>query len=279
MSARSLFLTGWTAIVAAMIAMIVGHTGATHLSWEADEISTYAAQAPHQDWITAGMLLPCVAFASVSMLISRYRILGDSAFAHFAPLLAGAAIGGLMTLATFKEAAPTTEAAMQTAGINAVVQQSFHNAGLMGFFFATVLLVILTGTLAAANAARRRHKLAAAAAVLLGIAALPLMETPWPRLLDIPGPALGLMQRASLFSLWLAVTLILAALPPRLPRPPPRVLPPPPTSLCRDSGRVPVTRRDTRSPPRSLRPPPHKAHRRPPVHRHLPSQSLRRERS
>lgn len=219
MSERGLFLTGWTAIVAALIAMIVGHTGTTHLSWEADEISTYAAQAPHQDWITAGMLLPCVAFAAISMLISRYRVLGDSAFAHVAPLLAGAAIGGLMTLATFKEAAPTTEAAMKTAGVAAVVQQSFHNAGLMGFFFATVLLVVLTGTLAAANAASRRHKLAAAAAVLLGIAALPLMETHWPRLLDIHGPVPGLMQRASLFSLWLGATLILAALRPHLQRP------------------------------------------------------------
>ncbi|HKB60611.1 MAG TPA: DUF998 domain-containing protein [Gallionellaceae bacterium] len=216
MSQRMLFDISWAAIIAAMLAMVVGHTGATHLSWEANEISTYAAQAPHQNWITAGMLLPCVAFASISMLISRYRVLGDSAFAHFAPLLAGAAIGGLMTLATFKEAAPTTAAALKTAGLEAVVQQSFHNAGLMGFFFATVLLVILTGTLVAANAATRRHKLAAAAAVLLGIAALPLMETPWPRLLDIPGPALGLTQRASLFSLWLGAVLILAGLQPAL---------------------------------------------------------------
>lgn len=212
MSERMLFATSWAAVIAAMIAMIIGHTGATHLNWEVNEISTYAAQAPHQDWITAGMLLACVAFAAISMLISRHRVLGDSTLAHVAPLLAGAAIGGLMTLAAFKEAAPTTLAALKTAGIAAVVQQSFHNAGLMGFFFATVLLVILSGALAMVNAARRQRKLAGAGAIMLGMAALPLMEAPWPHLLGIAGPVPGLVQRASLLSLWLGAMLILAAI-------------------------------------------------------------------
>lgn len=214
MSERMLFATSWSAIIAALAAMIIGHIGATHLNWEINEISTYAAQAPRQGWITAGMLLACVAFAAISMLISRYRVLGDSPLAHAAPLLAGAAIGGLMTLAAFKEAAPTTLGALHSAGIAAVVQQSFHNAGLMGFFFATVLLVILSGALAAVNAATRRNRLAGVGAIVLGLAALPLMEAPWPSLLGIGGPVLGMMQRASLFSLWLGAAFILAAIGP-----------------------------------------------------------------
>lgn len=209
-----LFVTSWGAIIAALAAIIIGHIGATHLNWEINEISTYAAQAPHHGWITAGMLLACVAFAAISMLISRYRALGDSPLAHATPLLAGAAIGGLMTLAAFKEAAPTTLGALKSAGLAAVVQQSFHNAGLMGFFFATILLVILSGALAAVNAATRRHRVAGVCALVLGVAALPLMEAPWPSLLGIGGLVTGMMQRASLFSLWLGAAFILAAIGP-----------------------------------------------------------------
>ncbi len=210
MSERTLLAASWAAILAAMIAMAIGHSGATDLNWIANQISTYAAQAPHQDWITAGMLLPCVAFASIGMLISRHRMLGDSILADAAPLLAGAAIAGLMTLAGIKEAAPTM-ASLRHADVDAIMQQSFHNAGLMIFFYSTILMVLLCGSLAAMQARRLPARLAGVAAVLLGLAAVPLMSEPWPSLLGIGGPAHGLMQRASLFSLWLAAAFILTA--------------------------------------------------------------------
>lgn len=211
MGERTLFVVSWTAIAGAMAAILIGHTGASSLNWELNDISTYAAQGPHQGWITAGILLPCVAFASISVLISRHWILGDSLLAHVAPLLAGAGIGGLMTVAAFKEAAPTTLAALDGAGVDGVVQQSFHNAGLMGFFYSTIVLVVLCGALAASHAGTRVRRLAGAGAIVVGLAALPLMVAPWPHLLGIDGPVGGLNQRASLFSLWLGAVLILTA--------------------------------------------------------------------
>ncbi len=211
MSERSLFVTSWTAIFAAMAAMIVGHSGAAPLVWTVNQISTYAAHAPHQGWITAGMLLPCVALAAISMLISRHRMLGDSALAHAAPLLAGAAIAGLVTLAAFKETAPNAEA-LKHAALADVIQESFHNAGLMLFFYSTILLVLICGTLGVARGAKLAHRLPGILAVSLGLAALPLMVEPWPHLLGIAGPVHGLMQRASLFSLWLGAAFVLAAL-------------------------------------------------------------------
>lgn len=209
MSERSLFITSWIAILAAMVAMVVGHTGAAPLVWTVNQISTYAAHAPHHDWITAGMLLPCIALAAISMLISRHRLLGDSTLAHIAPLLAGAAIAGLTTLAAFRETAPTMQA-LKAAGLRAVIQQSFHNAGLMVFFYSTILLVLLCGTLATLRAAKWPRRLSGALAILLGLAALPLMVEPWPQLLGLAGHVHGLMQRASLFSLWLGASLVLA---------------------------------------------------------------------
>jgi hypothetical protein len=210
MNERSLFIASWAAILGAMAAMVIGHTDAAPLVWTVNQISTYAAHAPHSDWITAGMLLPCVALVTISMLVSRYRILGDSLLAHAVPLLAGAAIAGLATVAAFKETAPDAEA-LKHAALDAVIQESFHNAGLMLFFYSTILLLLICGTLAAVRTARRARRLPGVLAVLAGLAALPLMVEPWPHLLGIAGPVHGLMQRASLFSLWLGAALILAA--------------------------------------------------------------------
>ncbi len=214
MRERILVFTSWAAIFSAMVAMIIGHAGATSLTPLANQISTYAAQAPHQGWITAGIVLPGLALASVAMLISGHKMLGDSWPAHVAPLLAGAAVAGLLTLALFKETAPTM-AALKSAGIEEVVQQSMHNAGLMIFFYSTISLLLLCGGLTFARSARWPGKLLGVSAALLGLAAYPLMIEPWPRVLGITGPVHGLMQRASLLSLWLgACIILLAARPP-----------------------------------------------------------------
>lgn len=216
MRERILVLTSWAAIFAAMVAMIVGHAGATSLTPLANQISTYAAQAPHQGWITAGIVLPGLALASMAMLISGHRMLGDSWLAHVAPLLAGAATAGLLTLALFKETAPTM-AALKNAGIEEIVQQSMHNAGLMIFFYSTMLLLMLCGGLTFARSAGWPGKLLGVSAALLGLAAFPLMTESWPRVLGITGPVHGLMQRASLLSLWLGASIVLlAARPPAL---------------------------------------------------------------
>ena len=216
MRERILVFTSWAAIFAAMAAMIIGHTGATGLTPLAHQISTYAATAPHQDWITAGMLLPSVALGAIGMLISGHRLLGDSWLAHVAPLLAGAAAAGLLTLAAFKESAPTM-AALKGASLDAIIQQSIHNAGLMIFFYSTVLLILLCGGLTVARAPAWLGRLAGVAAIALALAAEPLMVTHWPHALGIEGTSYGLQQRVSLASLWLAAALILlAARPPAL---------------------------------------------------------------
>lgn len=210
MRERILVMTAWLALFAAMAAMIVGHTGTMALNPVANQISTYAAHAPRQAWITAGIVLPCVALACIGMLASGHKMLGDHWLAHCVPLLAGAAISGLLMLAVFKETAADF-AALKRANLDSIIQQSFHNAGLLIFFYSTLLLVILGGGLTIARAAGYRIRLTGIAAVLLGLAARPLMLTPWPHVLGVTGGAYGLRQRASLFSLWLAATLLLFA--------------------------------------------------------------------
>jgi len=215
---RTLLAASWAALVLAMLAMAVGHTGAPDLNWLANQISTYAATAPNRAWITAGMVLPCVAIACLSVLVSRHGLLGESPPAHAVPLLAGGVISGLLTLAVFRETA-RSYVMLKGAGLDAIRQQSFHDAGLMIFFYSAILLAVLSGMLVMAQARAWAGKVLGASVSLLGLAAFPLMAAPWPQLLGITGAVHGLMQRASLFSLWLATALVLAAATSNLLRP------------------------------------------------------------
>ncbi len=209
MHKRILLATGWVTLVSALIAMIIGHTGSHDLSWETNQISTYAATATHHGWITAAMVLPCLALVCISILVSRYKVLGDTNLAHTVPLLAGAGISGLLILAVFKETARTMSM-LKNSGFDAIRQQSFHDAGLLIFFYSTILLAVLSGILIIAQAAAWKRKILGGSVALSGLAAFPLMTMPWPRMIGILNAVPGLKQRASLLSLWLAIALVLA---------------------------------------------------------------------
>jgi hypothetical protein len=187
--------------------MIIGHTGSYDLRWEINQISTYAATAPHDRCITASMILPCVTLVCISILVSRYKILGDNNVAHTVPLCAGASMTGLFTLAAYEETAPTAKI-LNNAGFEAIRQQSFHDAGLLIFFYSAVLVAVVLGVLIIAQA-NWKDKILGCAVTVLGMAAFPLMTTAWPRLIGVLGAGPGLKQRASLLSIWLAIALVL----------------------------------------------------------------------
>jgi hypothetical protein len=199
---------GWISLISALIAMIIGHTGSHDLRWEINQISTYAATAPRDRWITAAMLLPCVSLVCISILVSGYGILGDSNAAHTMPLCAGAAMTGLLTLAAYEETAQTVKM-LKNAGFEAIRRQSFHDAGLLIFFYSAVLVTVVLGVLIIAQADNWQEKILGGAVTLLGMAAFPLMTTAWPRLIGVLGADPGLKQRASLLSIWLAIALVL----------------------------------------------------------------------
>jgi len=205
---RILIAAGWISLISALIAMIIGHTGSHDLRWEVNQISTYAATAPHDRWITAAMLLPCVTLACISILVSRFNILGDSNVAHTMPLCAGATIAGLLTLAVYEETARTVTI-LKTAGFEAIRRQSFHDAALLIFFYSAVLVAVVLGVLIIAQADNWKEKILGSSVTVLGLAAFPLMTTAWPRLIGVLGAGPGMKQRASLLSLWLAIALVL----------------------------------------------------------------------
>ncbi|MDH5178572.1 MAG: hypothetical protein OEZ39_15955 [Gammaproteobacteria bacterium] len=189
-----------------LMSMIIGHTGAGDLNWMANQISSYAAHAPLDYFVTAAMLFSAVVLVMLGMLVTRYRVFGENYFADIIPLLAGAAAAGLLLLATFEETARNLHS-LRRAGFTAVRSQTFHDAGLLLFYYGSLLLVMLIGGLCLVGRQAVGSRVKGAVIFLLGPLSFILMTTKWPKLLGLAGPTVGLNQRAALFCLWLSIAL------------------------------------------------------------------------
>lgn len=154
------------------------------------------------------MLLPFVTLACVSILVSRHKILGDNDIAHIVSLFSGSAISGLLMLGGFEETARTMTL-LKNSSFDAIRQQSFHDAGLLTFFYSAIVLDVVLGFLIVTRTTGWKERIRGAAVICLGIGAFPLMTTAWPRLIGILSAGPGLKQRASLLSLWLAIMVVL----------------------------------------------------------------------
>lgn len=200
----------WLALALAPAAMVVGHLGAPGLDWRAHHVSTYAARAPGDDWITAAMLLSAVAMMCIGVLVSGAGRPGGRIAAGLIAMALGASVSGLLLLAGFEETA-TGMAALRSAGFDAIRRQSFHDAGLFVFFHGTILALLGAGVALLAGRGLRRRLFGAAVAAS-GPLAYAAMATTWPTLLGIAGAGVGLKQRLSFLFLWVGAVLLLAAI-------------------------------------------------------------------
>ncbi len=188
--------------------MWVGHSGDHSLSWKINQISTYAATAPQGRWVTASMLFSCLSLLILGVLAAKFKQLGDNYLAHLVPIMVGATTSGLLMLAAYEETARNMSL-LKKASFMAIRQQSFHDAGLMIFFYSAILLVLTLGILLMSQASQLRERIIGIGVSLFGIFTYPLMTTAWPASLGVHGAGPGLQQRASLFCLWIAVVLVL----------------------------------------------------------------------
>jgi hypothetical protein len=206
-NARISLAIGWVALLAAPVAMVIGHLGQHELGWMRNQISTYAARGPSGDWITAALLLSALALLCLGLAIASRRLLGAEILNQLALMLFAVAVAGLVLLAGFKEAAIGVEQLKQL-GYTAIRQQTFHDAGLLLFFvgataaFAGAGLIVLL---------RGPHRLLALGVVLTGPLTLAAMAAPWPQYLGIADAGIGLKQRAAFLLMWIAALLLLAA--------------------------------------------------------------------
>ncbi len=206
---KVLTTVGWSIMAASLLAMRSGHFGAGHLSWISDQISTYAAVAPQGYLITASIWLSALGLLVVGAVVTRHPILGGSHLASIAMALSGAASAGLMTLAHYKETARSLTA-LKHSGFWAIRIQSFHDAGLMIFFYSAILFVMLVGVLMTALHKRVFDRAFGTVVFALAPISYLLMTTRWPKYVGFSGVNTGVNERATLFCLWLAAAIVFA---------------------------------------------------------------------
>ena len=199
---------GFIIAVLSLLSMLLGHIGEHNLSLISSQISTYAAKAPYDFFITTSILLSSVTLIIISLLTSRFHIFGTGYLSHLIPVLSGAAAAGLILLAYFEETA-TNLSSLRQAGFMAIRIQSFHDAGLLIFFYSSLALVLLLGTLTITNNIGKFNKLTGGFILSLAPISFFLMTTRWPKFVGFEGVAVGINQRAALLCLWLAFTIML----------------------------------------------------------------------
>jgi hypothetical protein len=201
-------IAAWLSLALAPAAMVVGHLGERNLSLTVNHVSTFAARAANDDWITAAMLLAAFAMVGIGTVVSGSGWPGGRIHSSLIAMALGASVAGLLLLATFEETAEGL-AALRQLGFGAIRQQSFHDAGLHIFFHGAVLALCAAGAAMLAERGVRARILGATVAAS-GPLAYAAMVTSWPALLGIAG--VGLKQRLSFLFLWIGAVLLLAAL-------------------------------------------------------------------
>jgi len=201
-------ILGWVLAVAALMAMVIGHFGDHDLSWQAQQISTYAATAPYDSFVTASMLLSAAAIVVVTVLVSKHGLIGSGYGVHMVPPLAGAAAAGLVMVASYEETAASLTM-LKHAGFWSIRQQSFHDAGLQVFFYSGVVLVTALGAISILRGSVLVERLLGGLILSFGPGSFLLMRTSWAEAIGLAGPTIGLQQRAALICLWLAMVCVL----------------------------------------------------------------------
>lgn len=206
---RNLIFAGWLCLAASLLAMVIGHAGTEQLSWVSAQISTYAAVAPHAVFVTSAIIMSALALLILGLLVSKHQILGTSYLASLVTALSGAGAAGLLMLAHFKETASSL-ATLKHAGFWAIRQQSFHDAGLLIFYYSALVLVMLAGMLAVTHHSGVRNKILGVTIFGMGPMSFLLMTTNWPKSLGFTGVTTGVNERVALFCLWLAAAMVFA---------------------------------------------------------------------
>ncbi len=198
----------WLSFLLAPVAMLIGHLGAHDLDWTSNQISTFAARAPHGNWITCSMLLTVLGLLFISLALSESHVFNKGPVKQIIPMLTGAAAAGLLTLAAYQETA-TSARLLRNMSFDAIRQQSFHDAGLMIFYYGSILLLVISGLWVMV---RQKDPIGRMMGVLVagsGPFSFLAMTSSWPGHFGFSGAVPGIKQRMAFLCLWLGVLILL----------------------------------------------------------------------
>lgn len=218
-TARTAVIIGWLPLLAAPLALFVGHLGADGLSWLDNHVSTYAAVAPHADWVSTGIVLAALSMGSIGVGISLNTQLRIHIWSQIASMFCGAGASGLLMLARFKETAQSLEA-LKGMAFPAIRQQTFHDAGLLIFFCSAMLALLNSGLIALVRSACWRRRLLALVVLVSGPCSYVALASPWQKCLGFSGAVSGLKQRVAFFSFWVGAVSLMALITKAVPEQP-----------------------------------------------------------
>ena len=180
------------------VCLITGHVNDGALNWKVNQISTYAAQAPHDNWITAGMVFSVLALLSMGTVVQNLipnRWIG-TCISH----MYGMSAGGLLLLTIFEEKV----SGFKNLGNNGVAsyKQGFHDGGLILFFIGTAISIALTGCVLTYSE-RGWRRWGSSVLLLFPIGAW------FSREMIIQSGQVGLYQRAAFLCFWCAYCLLM----------------------------------------------------------------------
>jgi hypothetical protein len=206
---RIAVIIAWLVLLAAPLALFVGHLGARSLNWRDNQVSTYAALAPHANWVSVGMVLSAVSICCIGVGISLDTKLRINILSQIASMFCGAAASGLLMLFRFKETARTT-ALLKEMEFPAIRQQTFHDAGLLIFFSGVMLALMTSGLIAMIRSGSWGSRMLAAVVLVSGPVAYAALVSSWQEYLGFSGTVPGLKQRAAFFCFWVGALSLMA---------------------------------------------------------------------
>lgn len=205
---RVILIVAWIGVSAAAAALVAGHLGAHELRWVHNQISTYAARAPNAHWITSGMSLSALVLVCLGIGISLNRFVGTAVLGRIAAMMFGVAAAGLLMLAYFKETAMSLRELKQL-GFEAVRQQTFHDAGLLAFFYGVIVAMAVSGAIVTWEARGWAERMLGSVIGAIGLLAWGAMALPWPEFVGIAEGGFGARQRAAFLCFWVGALLLL----------------------------------------------------------------------
>jgi len=208
MNARITIAIAWLALLTAPIALVVGHLGLHNLSWARNQISTYAALAPNGAWITAAMLLTALSLLCLGISISSRRAPGADLLNQIVSMMFGVAVSGLLILACFEETAMNMNQ-LKKSSFAAIRQQTFHDVGLLLFFYSSTIVLTISGAIVALHGSDWTRRVSGAIIAVTGPIAYVALTSSWPKFLGLGDVDAGMKQRGAFLSLWIGALLLL----------------------------------------------------------------------
>lgn len=193
----------------APVTMVIGHLGDHNLNWTRNQISTFAAHAPNDDWITVSMLLSALALLCLSISLARHHEFRRNPLSHIASVILGVAVSGLIILASYEETARTVKQ-LKNLSFEAIRQQSFHDIGLLLFFYSSLTAILLLGIIVIVQQKTWSDKVMGAVIASTSPLSYVVMRSSWLKLFGIEGMSTGIKQRVAFLCLWVGALLVLS---------------------------------------------------------------------